>query len=317
MQAIREPLRPVQRRPGAVARVGAFALSCLLLLATFTSQAWGALLRDEQTVLATLAHAPALVVGGIGTVARSTPSVGHVHTTLVAPTGLHQYWQVGLVAGPEARNAVAMRTAIVTRLPQAVANHTTNYFWIGSYLADGSFIQVGYYVPWYDQQSAGWFYCAFTAAGTKGPCVYGPLGSAGVDGATHTYALETTPLADPDRVPASAVGPPMAWRALMDGAAIGHFVWTSGVTGPNSPSIYAESSGFAPHAATSQLGPVDFPVTVQTRSADQPEYASATHVRPVYAASDVCPPYGLGDDQHGGVLLGTGLPCPAADAWLW
>ncbi len=222
----------------------------------------------------------------------------------------HQYWQVGLVAGPEASEADAMRTSIVTRLPQAVASRTTDYFWIGSYLADGSFIQIGYYVASSDPRHAGWFYCAYSAEGNQGPCVYGPVGSAGGDGETHTYSLEVAP---PTGRAAAAQPGPAVWIARVDGASVGHFNWTSGTTGPNSPSIYAESSGFTPHPSNGQLGPVDFIVAVQTRMAGQVSYVTAIHLQPAYAAPDVCPPYGVAADGHGGALLGSGLPCPSGD----
>jgi hypothetical protein len=227
---------------------------------------------------------------------------------------LRQYWQVGLVAGPEASEAVAMRTSIVTRLPQAVASRTTNYFWIGSYLADGSFIQIGYYVASSDSRHAGWFYCAYTAQGDQGPCVYGPAGSAGGNGETHTYSLEVVQSTD-RAAPAQPRGP-ATWIARLDGAALGQFSWPSGTTGPNSPSIYAESSGFAPHLPIGQLGPVDFIVAVQTRTAGQASYIMATHLQPVYAAPDVCPPYGVAADGRGGALLGSDLLCPSGDGWL-
>lgn len=221
-------------------------------------------------------------------------------------SGSHQYWQVGLMAGPEASGASGMRTQITTVLPQQVANHTTNYYWIGSYLADGSFVQVGYYVAWYQPTAAGWFYCAFTSAQQKGPCVYGPEGSAGANGTVHSYALET----------GTASGS-AAWTALVDGQAVGSFAWTSGSTGQNAPGIYAESSGFAAHAADSQLGPVDFPQPIATRTAGQARYHAALHVRPAYDGDDICPPYGAASDGLGGALLGSGLSCPADNEWLW
>ncbi len=218
-----------------------------------------------------------------------------------------QYWQVGLLAGPEATGADAMRTAIMTRVPQRVPDRTTDYFWIGSYLADGSFIQVGYYIASSDQGHAGWFYCAYTAAGDQGPCVYGPAGSAGTNGQTHTYALEAISAAGHES---------MRWVARIDGAAVGQFNWTSASTGLHSPSIYAESSGFVPHPPDAQLGPVDFPGGIQTRTADQSGYATATHLQPVYAGPDVCPPYGITADGIGGAFLGSGLPCPSGASWL-
>lgn len=221
-------------------------------------------------------------------------------------SGSHQYWQVGLTAGPEATNASGMRTTISTVLPQQVASHTTNYYWIGSYLADGSFIQVGYYVAWYNTTEAGWFYCAFTPSQQKGPCIYGTAGTASTDGTVHSYALE-----------AGTAGGATQWTALVDGQAVGSFAWTSGTTGQNTPGIYAESSGFATHAALSTLGPVDFPRPIETRRYGATGYLPAHHVRPAYDAADVCPPYGAASDGSGGALLGSRLGCPADNQWLW
>jgi hypothetical protein len=234
--------------------------------------------------------------------------------------GLHQYWQVGMEAGPEASQAIGIQTSITTQLPEAVAPGTTDYFWIGSYLADSSFVQIGYYVPWYAQDSAGWFYCAFTADQQSGPCVYGPLSSAGNDGQTHTYTLEADSSTGGQLVnelAADGQSPSVVWNAEVDGSSVGQFVWTSGTTGSNSPSIYAESSGFAPHPATSQIGPVDFPGLVQTLTSTGAAYMTALHMRPVYADGDICPPYGASTDGSGGALLGSGLTCPNDDAWLW
>jgi hypothetical protein len=231
--------------------------------------------------------------------------------------GSHTYWQVGVMAGPDASDATGMRTSITTRLPQTVAAQTTNYYWIGSYLDDGSFVQAGYFVSWSDPSDAGWFYCSFNAAGTEGPCVYGPEGSAGADGTTHTYALEAAPTSATNGGADGTDTGGATWAVYVDGAAAGQFAWSSGNTGDNSPSAYAESSGFAPHQATSRLGPVDFPAPIAARPDGQTAYVPADHLRPVYSASDVCPPYGADADGQGGVLLGSGLDCPSAGQWLW
>jgi hypothetical protein len=243
-------------------------------------------------------HSPPAVIGGDG--AATGQESGS--------SGAHQYWQVGLVAGPQASDATAMATRIVTRLPQRVANHTTNYFWIGSYLADGSFIQVGYYVAWYDPDAAGWFYCAFTPSQRKGPCAYGSEGSAGANGSVHTYVLEARSEGRSRQV---------VWQAALDDWRAGSFAWASGTTGQNTPGIYAESSGFAPHAPTSQLGPVDFPGGIATVQIGAKTYVPASHARAVYGTPDICPPYGATSDGRGGALLGSGLACPSEDTWLW
>ncbi len=213
----------------------------------------------------------------------------------------HVYWQVGLAAGDEDRDATGMRATIVTTLPQRISPNTTNYFWVGSYLSDNSFVQIGYYVPAHDASEAGWFYCAFRANGAEGPCEYGALGSVGANGALHTYALESS---------AGSTLSVAQWHAELDGAVIGTFSWPVATSGGNSPMIYAESSGFTAHAATSELGPVDFRSAVEVRTAASTTYVPAAHLFVVFNAPNVCPPYGISLDGNGGVLLGSGLSCP-------
>jgi hypothetical protein len=214
-------------------------------------------------------------------------------------SGQHAVWQVGVQATDLGGPATAMQVRIQTRQPQQVADQTTNYYWVGSYLRDGSFIQVGYFVPWYSSQQAGWFYCAYTPAKEQGPCAYGNPGSVGDDGSWHTYRL---------RVEQSAAGG-ATWEALLDDDVIGSFDWTAGDSGNRAPTIYAESSSPAPHKANSTLGPVsftDFAVRVIDHQTDQ----LVTRGLPQYDATDICPPYGMqtGDDHE--LLLGSGLGCP-------
>ncbi|MGZ3585075.1 MAG: hypothetical protein ACXVCT_20225 [Ktedonobacterales bacterium] len=236
--------------------------------------------------------------------ARLVAKVPDTISLLVEPHAPHQYWQVGVTADTSSVHARAIRTRIITRLPQRVDDTTTNYFWIGSYLSDGSFIQIGYWVPWYDSAHAGWFYCAFDAGAHKGPCIYGAMGTAGSDGTPHTYSLEAS--ADG----ASGNSGAATWRAEVDGQNVGAFRWTAGETGTNAPAIYAESSGFAPHASNSQLGPVDFIGGVETCPVGRQAYVPAAHMLAAYSAANVCPPYGIASDGHGGALLGSGLACP-------
>ena len=229
-----------------------------------------------------------------------------LHTT-AATASPHQYWQAGVIGSDADTHDTGMRTTIATVVPQQVAKNTTNYYWIGAYLADDSFIQVGYFVPWYANTSAGWFYCAFFADGKQGPCMYGPAGSAGNSGTAHQYTLQA--------VTDSSGG--TNWQALMDGTVLGTFAWQSGNTGSHAPSIYAESSGYAPHAADSTLGPVDFPAGMQQLAAGSANWVRVAHATTVYSSSDVCTAYGIAGDQHGGVLLGSGLNCPAAGSQVW
>jgi hypothetical protein len=221
-------------------------------------------------------------------------------TAMESGTTKLQFWQVGLEAGVEDTNSVGARSTIETRLPQQVSKDTTNYFWVGAYLRDGSFVQAGYYVPWFDSAHAGWFYCAFYSDGREGPCVYGTLGSAGKDQTLHSYSIEG----------ATKAGKPY-WRVWLDRTLLGRFDWTVADTGSNVAMIYAESSGSAPHLGTSRLGPVDFVAGLNVLHRGATKYQPASELLVVYNAPNVCPPYGVSADNHGGVLLGSGLPCPS------
>lgn len=237
-----------------------------------------------------------------------TAGASHLPGATVAGDGPHTTWQVGLTAAGAPLQDTGVRTTIETRVPQRVSEQTTDYYWVGAYLSDGSFLQAGYYVPWYDDAHAGWFYCAFAAGGRKGPCALGPLGSAGGNGTRHTYTLEAVP---------GTVKGAVTWRATMDGTTIGQLAWTAGDTGAYPPGIYAESSGYAPHTAMSQLGPVDFSGGIQVRPSGQTAYVAASHAQVQYNAANVCPPYGVVVDGAGGARLGSGLACPAQNSVLW
>src|SRR5579884_1825330 len=50
------------------------------------------------------------------------------------------FWQVGVFADDDAANIVGMRTTIRTHVPTTITSQTADYFWIGAYLADRSFI---------------------------------------------------------------------------------------------------------------------------------------------------------------------------------
>ncbi|HEX6800693.1 MAG TPA: hypothetical protein VF116_23475 [Ktedonobacterales bacterium] len=276
----REQRPPRSRGPGVVR----LAIFCVLWLAIFVwpVPAAGALLAHQ-------------------TYALTSEAVSSLVRGAAQP---HALWQVGLQAGADDAHATAMRATISTRLPQHVAAGTTSYYWVGSYLAGGSFIQEGYYVPGYAPSSAGWFYCAFTRAGAKGPCVYGPLGS--VSGAAHTYALSAAKDADGRAI----------WNATLDGRDIGSFTWSAGESGTTSPAVYAESSATQPHGAESILGPVTIS-GFAVRPHDASDYRPVSAVYPAYSAGDVCPPYGMRALGNGRAELGSGLECPTPIAALW
>lgn len=304
MRSVRLTSSRPPRRNETGRRLALLVLLCLawLGLLIWPGPQFGTFLTTQAARLARLTDQGVSRVATAGTShlpgAPSSSGSGGPHTT----------WQVGLAAAGAPFQNTGVRTTIVTRLPQRVSDQTTNYFWVGAYLSDKSFLQAGYYVPSYDDAHAGWFYCAFTASGQKGPCKLGPLGSAGADGSRHTYTLEAV---------SGATAGAVDWRVTMDGATIGQFAWTADDTGAFMPGIYAESSGYAPHAAASQLGPVDFSGGIQVRPSGQSGYVAAAHVLVQYNAANVCPPYGVAADGSGGALLGSGLDCPAGSSLLW
>lgn len=228
-----------------------------------------------------------------------TLSTGVVSAVVHRTVGPHALWQVGVQADAGDAHATAMRATISTRLPERVAAGTTNYYWVGSYLADGSFIQAGYYVPAYAPDSAGWFYCAFTRDGVKGPCVYGPLGSIAGPSAAHTYALASAPRPDGQAM----------WSASLDGQPIGSFAWSADETGTAAPAVYAESSAVRPQAAASILGPITV-AGFAIRPRGERSYRPVRAVYPTYSAGDVCPPYGVRALGGNRAALGSGLECP-------
>jgi hypothetical protein len=266
----------------------------------------GALLSSQgprlmNTASQSVSH---LVNGGLGGLS-ATATTG---TTTAASGAQHPYWQVGLAADGVPDHLTGVRATIQTRLPEQPSFRTTNYYWVGAYLNDGSFIQAGYYVPWYSGSSAGWFYCAFDASGHEGPCQYGALGTVGGNNSLHVYTLQTA---------GAATAGATTWDVLVDDQQVGSFTWTAGDTGTNAPVIYAESSGFAAHDPSSVLGPVHFPDGIEVRAPGQASYAPAPHLRVVYNATNVCPPYGIASDGQGGVWLGSGLACPQRWSLLW
>jgi hypothetical protein len=96
----------------------------------------------------------------------------------------------------------------------------------------------------------------------------------------------------------------------MDDHVLGAFAWSMGDTGTHVPAVYAESSSPAPRdSGGGTLGPVDFQdfaVRLNGQLRDQP----VSQGTPSYNAANVCPPFGLRADGHGGLLMGSGLPCP-------
>lgn len=213
----------------------------------------------------------------------------------------HQYWQAGTIVDATGRYATAMQTTLRVQIPAQIAEKTTEYFWIGSYLANHAFIQIGYAIPWYDR-SPRWFYCAFTPDGQKGPCAMGDQGSGGIQGSIHHYALS---------VVADSFPGMWKWMASVDNQVIGTIQESAGSTGLSTPGIFAEQSAYVPMRAVDILGPTAFSpaIEISTASHDAMYSVGLDHLVAEYSAPDVCLEYGIAVQGNSTVLLGSHLPC--------
>ncbi len=235
--------------------------------------------------------------------ARSTPPPA----TKAAATATALFWQVGVSATADGMESTAMRTTIRTQVPTKIASQTNDYYWIGSYLADGSFIQVGYGVSGSDH-TAHWFYCSFTAQHQEAACPLGPPNSAGSVGSWHTYSLELTKQIAQQQ---------WVWTATMDSTVIGTITTTAASTGVMSPSVYAEVSAFHPIPAANSLGQVEFHPAIQLHGQSDQHYHTPQGVTIAYSQANVCPPYGMSIIRANDVVLGSGLHCPPNGGIGW
>lgn len=220
------------------------------------------------------------------------------------------FWQVGISAGSDAFGATAMRTSLRVVQPHHIAARTTDFFWIGSYLADGSFIQAGYEVPW-NAPTPHWFFCAFNSDGTEGPCKVGPPGSGGAAGTVHTFSLAVKP--------ADQAGQ-WDWVATMDSRAIGDMLRSAGSTGLEAPAVYIEQSAFVATPPVNDLGPVTFAPALEISKASEdaaPEYVAPQHAFATESSSAACPAYGVREMRVNDVEIGSGLPCLPTGQVLW
>ncbi len=235
--------------------------------------------------------------------ARSTPPAA----TQAAAAATALFWQVGVSATADGMESTAMRTTIRTQIPATIANQSNDYYWIGSYLADGSFIQVGYGVSGADH-TAHWFYCSFTALHQEVACPLGQPNSAGPAGSWHTYSLALT---------SQTARQQWVWTATMDNTVIGTITTAVASTGVMTPSVYAEVSAFHPIPATNSLGQVEFHPAIQLRNQRDPRYHTPQGATVAYSQANVCPPYGMNIIQANDVVFGNGLHCPPNGANGW
>ena len=104
------------------------------------------------------------------------------------------YWfQEGAIGDSGIYNSVGARVMIRTVYDKV--NNDAHSYWVGSILANGAFVQVGYYnglTTTNQYYCCAWFYEYFPAGNTNSPPIIGPAGSAGPIGSVHTYTMNYT-----------------------------------------------------------------------------------------------------------------------------
>jgi zinc ribbon protein len=104
------------------------------------------------------------------------------------------YWfQEGAIGDSSIYNSVGASVAIKTVYDKV--NNDAHSYWVGSILANGAFVQVGYYnglTTTNQYYCCAWFYEYFPAGNTNSPPIIGDVGSAGPIGSWHTYTMNYT-----------------------------------------------------------------------------------------------------------------------------
>ncbi len=104
------------------------------------------------------------------------------------------YWfQVGAIGDSGIYKSVG--ASVMIRTVYDKVNNDAHSYWVGSILANGAFVQVGYYnglTTTNQYYCCAWFYEFFPAGNTNSPPIIGPAGSAGPIGSWHTYTMNYT-----------------------------------------------------------------------------------------------------------------------------
>ncbi len=109
-------------------------------------------------------------------------------STIEAP---QPYWfQQGAMGGNGTQNSVGANITIRTVYDKV--NQDAHSYWVGSLLANGAFVQVGYLnglSTTNQPYCCAWFYEFFPSGNTNSPPVIGPEGSVGPIDSMHTYSM--------------------------------------------------------------------------------------------------------------------------------
>jgi len=110
-----------------------------------------------------------------------------------ATTGDPYWFQVGAIGDSSIQKSVG--ASVMIRTVYDTVNNDAHSYWVGSILANGAFVQVGYYnglTTTNQYYCCAWFYEFFPAGNTNSPPIIGPAGSAGPIGSWHTYTMNYT-----------------------------------------------------------------------------------------------------------------------------
>ena len=232
------------------------------------------------------------------------------------PTGA--YWfQVGTEG--DASSAGHYGASVMIRTVYDQANNDAHSYWVGGYLANGAFIQVGYLTTVSTDGSpycCAWFYEYFESQNSSCcPPIIGPEFSAGPMGSWHSYKMDS-----------NLNG---TWSFYMDGKLLTLPGSGTGTT----PNLGTDNSGTHPPAALAEvadtssdrdtLGPAEFGSLSYraTQPTDwhlvQPGFGLVTYGAP--SKKDLPNPYGsveiTGVDND--FLAGSKVPQPASNTMFW
>lgn len=170
-----------------------------------------------------------------------------------SPTPGDPYWfQQGAIGDSATQKSVG--ASVMIRTVYDSVNNDAHSYWVGSLLANGAFVQVGYYnglTTTNQYYCCAWFYEFFPAGNTNSPPIIGPAGSAGPIGSLHTYTMNYT---------GNGV-----WSFYMDNQLLGsspapgqQYYLGSGDTdsGSHSPAVLAEVAQTTSN--TDVIGPAEF-----------------------------------------------------------
>src|SRR5260370_18518527 len=112
---------------------------------------------------------------------------------LRARTGGPYWFQEGAIGDSSIFNSVG--ASVMIRTVYDKVNNNAHSYWVGSILANGAFVQVGYYnglTSTNQYYCCEWFYEYFPAGNTNSPPIIGPAGPPCPIASWHTYTMNYT-----------------------------------------------------------------------------------------------------------------------------